>query len=74
MSYTVRLTIQIRQSRRLLKTFLRPESALNTSSHADRFATIEEAEAAADRAGDTFGAAGHTYIGADFYQVPEARL
>ena len=67
--YTVRLKIQVRGSRRVIKTFIRPEYAHNTSSHADRFASLDEAEAKADEVADRFRQAGHTYIGADFFIV-----
>ena len=70
MSYTVvRLRIQVRNSRRQIREFIRPEYATNTSSHAERFDTIDAAENAADRVKDHYEGAGHTYIGADFFEV-----
>jgi hypothetical protein len=69
MAYTVRIHIQVRNTRRILKTFLRPEYAVNTSSHANRYESLEAAENAADEAIEHFRAAGHTYICSDFYRV-----
>lgn len=67
--FTVRLTFRIKNSRRLLKTFIRKEGSLNTSSHAIRFATQEDAENAADVVAENFTGMGHTLISADFFRV-----
>lgn len=70
MPYTVRLTFQVVGTRRKLKTFIRPEYAHNTSSHADRFDTIELAENAADTLVEQMEATGRVrFIGADFFEV-----
>jgi hypothetical protein len=69
MPYTLRITLQVRGTRRILRTFIRPEFAHNTSSHATRFATLEEAETAADMHAERAREKGHTFIGADFYLV-----
>lgn len=61
--YTVRLDIQIRNSRRKIREFIRPENAINTSSHATGYATIEEAESAAETVRRYFEENGHTYLG-----------
>lgn len=66
--YTVRITIQVRNSKRLIREFLRPEFALNTSSHATAFDSVEQAENAADIAAENFRGNGHTYIGMDIFK------
>ena len=71
MAYTVRYTIRVRGTRRILKSFIRSEYALNTSSHADRFNSIDAAEHAADTMAERASGAGHTYIGADFFRVED---
>lgn len=69
MAYTIRLIVKVRDSRRIIKPFLRPEHATNTSSHATRFDTVEAADVAADIAAEHFRAAGHTVIGSDTFEV-----
>lgn len=72
MHYTVRLTFKVNGTRRILKTFIRPEYAVNTSSHATTYDTVEAAENAADALREEMLAAGRvTYIGADFFKVGE---
>jgi len=69
--YTVRLTFRVVGTRLTIKTFIRSEYALNTSSHADTFDTLEQAENAADALVEQMTATGRvTYIGADFYRRP----
>jgi hypothetical protein len=67
--FTVRLIIKVRGTKRIIKEFIRAEYALNTSSHADRFYSIDEAEMAADKLAEIFTAAGHTIIGTDIFKV-----
>jgi hypothetical protein len=67
--YTVKITIRIRGTKRLLRSFIRPEYALNTSSHATVFDSIQDAETVADKQAEIARANGHTFIGVDFYEV-----
>lgn len=69
MRYTVRIILRVRGTKRILKTFLRPEYALNVSSHATVFDSIDDAERAVDIQKEYAEIAGHTFIGADFYEV-----
>lgn len=69
MRYTVRFIIQVRGTKRILKSFIRSEYALNTSSHATQFDSMDAAERAADIQKERAKASGHTFIGADFYTV-----
>lgn len=69
MYYTVRFIIQVRGTRRILKSFIRAEYALNTSSHATQFDSMDAAERAADKQKEYAEENGHTFIGADFYTV-----
>lgn len=69
-AYTVRLTFKVNGTRRTFRTFIRPEYAINTSSHATRYETMEEAERAADIVVENAVASGRsTFIGADFFKV-----
>ncbi len=67
MTYTIRVTLRVRGTQRIIREFLRPEYAGNTSSHATRFETVQAADDAADIASDNWRAAGHTVIGTDIY-------
>ena len=69
--FIVRITIQVRNSRRKHKTYLRPESAYfhNTSSYAMRYDTMDEAEQAADYTAENFRVQGHTIICVDILKV-----
>lgn len=69
MAYTARLSIQVRGTKRITKQFIRSEYATNTSSHATRFESMDAAERAADVLAEDYGGRGHTFIGADFFQV-----
>jgi len=71
MRYTVQLVIRVRGTRRLLRTFIRPEDAIanNTSSHATRFDSFEDAQRASDQLQQRFEDAGHTYIKTRFFEV-----
>jgi hypothetical protein len=70
MAYTVRLHFKVNGTRRTLKTFIRPEYAINTSSHADRFPTLDAAETAADDLVEQMSASGRvTFTHADFFMV-----
>lgn len=71
MHYTLRITLRVRGTRRILKTFIRPEYAHNISSHATRFDTLEAAEAAADMHAERTRENGHTFISADFFKVED---
>ena len=66
--FTVRLIVRVRGTKRIIKTFIRSEYALNTLSHADTFETLGDAEIAADALADDMSSRGHTVIGADFYE------
>lgn len=70
MRYTVQLVIRVRGTRRLLRTFIRPEHAIaNTSSHATRFDSFEDAQRASDQLQQRFEDSGHTYIETRFFEV-----
>ncbi len=44
--YTVRVVAKVAGTRRVIREFIRPERTINTSSHATRFASADEADAA----------------------------
>jgi len=68
--YTVKLRFELAGKRRKINEFIRPEYATNTSSHATRYDTIDEAEKAADLVSGLMLASGRlVYLGADFYKV-----
>jgi hypothetical protein len=69
MKYTVRIELRVRNTKRTIRQFIRPEYAHNTSSHATKFDTMEDAQAVADRVSDYYRNAGHTVIGEDYIQV-----
>jgi hypothetical protein len=70
MHYTVKLHFKVNGTRRMVHTFIRPEYAMNMSSHATTFATMDEAENAADVTVEQMSATGRvTFISADFYKV-----
>jgi hypothetical protein len=71
MHYTVRLHVRVRNSRRSFRSFIRAEYAPNTSSHADKFDSLESAENAADKIAEHYTAAGHTVLSTDFFKVGE---
>jgi hypothetical protein len=65
--YTVRHTVRVAGTKRTFKAFVRAEYALNTSSHADAFDTMDKAERAADDVADRYRAAGHTVLVTDIF-------
>ena len=67
--FTIRLIVKVRGTRRTIREFVRAEYALNVSSHAYRYTTRDEADAAADLVADRFREAGHTVIGSDLFEV-----
>lgn len=68
---TVRLTFKVIGIRRTIRVFIRPESTINTSSHAIPYATMAEAEQAADATVEHILKSGRlTFIGADYYTRP----
>jgi len=69
MHYTVRLTIRAANSRRTFKSFIRDEYAMNTSSHATRFDSIEAAENAADVAFENYEGKGCKVMHVDFFTI-----
>jgi hypothetical protein len=68
--YTIRLTFRVIGTRRTLKTFIRPEYALNTSSDATHYATVDEADAAADAVVEQMIASGRLqFIGSNLFTI-----
>ena len=70
MYYTIRLSFQVVGTRRIIRTFIRPEYATNTSSHATRFDSMDAADAAADVLIPQMEATGRArFIGSDIFKI-----
>lgn len=69
MPYTIRLIVRVKGTKRIIKPFVRAEYALNVSSHATRFDTVNAADAAADIVADNMWGTGHTVLGSDVFEV-----